>query len=123
MKGDITEDTLLFQIDLWNVEGGFPHDMQDVFIRQKDIQYASRTSSNTDSFTQQHQLRHKIASLLEKLPAKLRDLPEAKALKKDADTNVYNIVHLIYRTKNYEGYAKDCEFSETDYGRTLDGRL
>jgi len=29
----------------------------------------------------------------------------------DADRKVYNIVHLIYRAKNYEGYSKDYEFS------------
>jgi len=28
-----------------------------------------------------------------------------------ADRKVYNIVHLIYRTKHYEGDSKDYEFS------------
>jgi NTE family protein len=28
-----------------------------------------------------------------------------------ADRKVYNIVHLIYRAKNYEGHSKDYEFS------------
>jgi len=28
-----------------------------------------------------------------------------------ADHKVFNIVHLIYRTKHYEGQSKDYEFS------------
>ena len=33
------------------------------------------------------------------------------ALRKFGDHKVYNIVHLIYRSKNYEGQSKDYEFS------------
>ena len=32
-------------------------------------------------------------------------------MRKVADRKVYNIVHLNYRPKNYEGPAKDYEFS------------
>jgi NTE family protein len=35
----------------------------------------------------------------------------AKLLSTAADRKVYNIVHLIYRAKNYEGHSKDYEFS------------
>ena len=34
-----------------------------------------------------------------------------KILNAAACHKVYNIVHLIYRAKNYEGHAKDYEFS------------
>ena len=37
--------------------------------------------------------------------------PEAKLLCTAADRKVYNIVHLIYRARNYEGHSKDYEFS------------
>jgi NTE family protein len=49
--------------------------------------------------------------LLDKLPEDLRRSPEAALLRNVADRKVYNIVHLIYRAKNYEGPAKDYEFS------------
>jgi len=32
-------------------------------------------------------------------------------LRTAVDRKVYNIVHLIYRAKNYEGHSKDYEFS------------
>ena len=39
------------------------------------------------------------------------DSAEAKLLGTAADRKVYNIIHLIYRAKNYEGHSKDYEFS------------
>jgi NTE family protein len=32
-------------------------------------------------------------------------------LSSTADRTVYNLVHLIYRAKSYEGHSKDYEFS------------
>jgi NTE family protein len=45
------------------------------------------------------------------LPPELKDSPEAQLLQEFGDHKVYSIVHLIYRTRNYEGYSKDFEFS------------
>jgi len=104
-------NTLIFQVDLWSADGNLPKNMADVLTRQKDIQYSSRTRANTDRFKEQHQLRYTMASVLEKLPEALRQLPEVKLLSKLADHKVYNIVHLIYHNKNFEGYSKDFEFS------------
>jgi NTE family protein len=36
---------------------------------------------------------------------------EARRLSRIADHKVYNIIHLIYRAKHYEGHSKDYEFS------------
>ena len=38
-------------------------------------------------------------------------MPEAGILAAEADEKVYNLIQLIYRAKNYEGNAKDYEFS------------
>ena len=56
-------------------------------------------------------VRWALAKLLPKLPDDLRDNQEAKILNAAACHNVYNIVHLIYRARNYEGHSKDYEFS------------
>jgi NTE family protein len=41
----------------------------------------------------------------------LKNSEEAKLLRRSADRKVYNIIHLIYRARNYEGHSKDYEFS------------
>jgi NTE family protein len=79
--------------------------------RDKEIRYSSRTRAGTDQFKYIQKLRHAAADLLDKLPDDLRNTPEAKLLGTAAHRKVYNIVHLIYRAKNYEGHSKDYEFS------------
>ena len=41
----------------------------------------------------------------------MRDLEDVKLLEAEGDDKVCNIVHLIYRARNYEGHSKDHEFS------------
>jgi NTE family protein len=104
-------DTLAFQLDLWSAGGPFPRDLNESDVRQKDIRFSSRTRAATDEFKTKQLLRRAGANLLEKLPRDLRRTPEAEALAAEADEKVYNIIELIYRAKNYEGGAKDYEFS------------
>jgi NTE family protein len=104
-------DTLAFQVDLWNARGEFPRSMFEVMTREKEIRFSSRTRAGTDQFKQIQKLRHALAGLLEKLPEDLKRGPEARLLGSVADRTVYNIVHLIYRAKAYEGHSKDYEFS------------
>ncbi len=104
-------DTLAFQVDLWNARGELPRAMAEVSTRQKEIQYSSRTRAGTDNFKYIQRMRRAMADLFEKLPEELQNGPEAQLLQAVADPKVYNIVHLIYRAKNYEGHSKDYDFS------------
>lgn len=104
-------DTLAFQVDLWSARGEFPRNIFEVVTRDKEIRYSSRTRAGTDQFKHIQKLRHTLAELLDKLPEELRNSPEAQLLGLVGKRKVYNIVHLIYRAKNYEGHSKDYEFS------------
>ena len=105
------EDTLAFQVDLWSARGELPRDMIEIDTRQKDIRFSSRTRAGTDAFRNMQALRRAAAKLLEQMLAELRQTPEAELLAQAADTKVYNIIHLIYHARNYEGASKDYEFS------------
>ncbi|MDP1964383.1 MAG: patatin-like phospholipase family protein [Reyranella sp.] len=104
-------DTLAFQIDLWSASGELPRDMIEVDVRQKDIRYSSRTRAGTDQFRKMQAVRRAAAMLLANMRAELRQTPEAELLAQEADTKVYNIIHLIYHARKYEGASKDYEFS------------
>ncbi len=106
-------DTLAFQVDLWNAQCDFPRNMFDVITREKEIRYSSRTRASTDQFKYVQSLRHALADLMENMPQELKNSPEARLLGKEAERKVYNIVQLIYRAKDYEGHAKDYEFSRS----------
>jgi len=105
------EDTLAFQVDLWSARGELPRDMIEVDVRQKDIRYSSRTRASTDTFRRMQALRRAAAKLLDQMPPALRHTVEADLLAQEADHKVYNIIHLIYHAKSYEGSSKDYEFS------------
>src|SRR6202045_2547571 len=105
------QDTLAFQVDLWSARGELPRNMLEVVTREKEIRYSSRTRAGTDQFKHVQKLRRAVAGLLEKLPDDLRNSPEAQLLRPAVDRKVYNLVHLIYGARNYEGHSKDYEFS------------
>jgi len=105
------QDTLAFQVDLWSARGEFPRNLAEVATRQKEISYSSRTRNQTDIFKRTQTVRHAVAAIMQHLPSELRDSPEAKLFREFGDHKAYSIVHLIYRTRNYEGYSKDFEFS------------
>jgi len=105
------QDTLVFQVDLWNARGSLPRNLVDVETRHKEIAYSSRTRDNVDRFVETQRLRHAIAKVSETLPKEVCEIPETQILRRFADHKVYSIVHLIYRSLGYEGFAKDYAFS------------
>jgi NTE family protein len=104
-------NTLIFQVDLWSAAGRFPRNMMELSTRLKEIQYSSRTRAVTDRLKQNQKLRKAIGTLYDKLPQEVKASPEMQAYTSFLDCKHYNIVHLIYRPKDYEGYSKDYEFS------------
>ena len=111
LDGRPRADTLAFQVDLWSARGELPRDMIEVDVRQKDIRFSSRTRASTDTFRKMQALRRAAAKLLDQMPEELRQTAEAELLAQEADHKVYNIIHLIYHARNYEGASKDYEFS------------
>ncbi|HUO53130.1 MAG TPA: patatin-like phospholipase family protein [Rhodoblastus sp.] len=104
-------DTLAFQVDLWSATGELPRDLAAIEVRQKDIQFSSRTREATRQAMNAQRLRRIFRQVHGHLPEEIRALPEVEFLAREADESVYNIVHLIYHAQNYEGVAKDYEFS------------
>jgi NTE family protein len=105
------QDTIAFQVDLWSARGDAPHDMPGVMMRQKEIQFSSRTRANTDQFKTIQRVRGALANVLEQMPPELRDSEDCRLLRSVADRKVYKIVQLVYRAKHYERQSKDYEFS------------
>jgi NTE family protein len=111
LENKVRKDTLAFQVDLWSARGAYPRTMAEAMTRQKEIHYSSRTRASTDNFRYAQKLRKALSSLVEKLPRELKNSPEVEILGPQASHKVYNLVQLIYRSKDYEGDSKDYEFS------------
>jgi NTE family protein len=108
---ETTKDLLIFQVDLFSARGLLPVSLLEAAEREKDIRFSSRTRMNTDKNKQIHDARKALRALLEKLPDHLRNDPSVEILCRAAKENTVTVVHLIYRSKNYESSSKDYDFS------------
>jgi NTE family protein len=110
LSSEPRRDTLTFQVDLWSARGRLPNDLLEVWSRQKDIQYSSRTRAITSHMMQMQKMRQALQHLLAKLPDGARADRDIMAIAELACHRAYNIVHLIYQSKTFEGHSKDYEF-------------
>ena len=108
---EINRDLLIFQVDLFSARGPLPQTLLEADERAKDIRYSSRTRMNTDKNRQIHQARKAVRDLIGKLPDDLQSDPSVKFLRQAAKENTVTVVHLIYKSKNYESSSKDYDFS------------
>jgi len=107
----VNSDLLIFQVDLFSARGPLPISLLEAAEREKDIRFSSRTRMNTDKNKQIHNARKAVRDLIGKLPEHLQHDPSAEFLREAAKENTVTVVHLIYRSKNYESSSKDYDFS------------
>src|ERR1700710_888091 len=108
---EINRDLLVFQVDLFSARGELPVSLLEAAEREKDIRFSSRTRMNTDKNKQIHNARMAVRDLIGKLPDYLKNDPSVEWLRKASKENTVTVVHLIYRSKNYESSSKDYDFS------------
>src|SRR3954452_25159019 len=111
LDAEVNNDLLIFQVDLFSARGPLPVSLLEAAEREKDIRYSSRTRLNTDKNKQVHNTRKALRELIGKLPDDLRNDPSVAILCEAAKENTVTVVHLIYRSKNYESSSKDYDFS------------
>lgn len=104
-------DLLVFQVDLFSASDTLPKTIMDVFAREKEIRYSSRTRQISNQLVRQRRERQQIRKVLDKLPPALRNDPDVLALESCARDHAINVVHLIYRANAWEGGSRDYEFS------------
>jgi NTE family protein len=103
-------DALIFQVDLWSAVGELPNDLLRVAVRQKDIQYSSRTRMVTTTLSEEQNTRRLLYEVMALVPESERDNAWYQRGAQVACPARRNVIHLIYRDKPYESYAKDYQF-------------
>lgn len=130
LEEEYKNDLLIFQVDLFSARGSLPTTLLEASEREKDIRYSSRTRMNTDMNKKIHNTRLAIRNLIAKLPDELKNDPSVAILNEAAKENTVTVVHLIYKSKNFETSSKDYDFShfamqehwkagETDVDRSM----
>jgi len=111
LDAETDRDLLIFQVDLFSARGPLPETLLEAAEREKDIRFSSRTRLNTDKNRQLHNARKAVRDLIAKLPEDLQHDASVEFLRKAAKENTVTVVHLIYKSKNYESSSKDYDFS------------
>src|SRR6478752_970427 len=111
LDAEVARDMLIFQVDLFSARGDLPNSLLEATEREKDIRFSSRTRMNTDKNRQLHNARRAVRDLISKLPDYLKNDPSVEFLAKASRESTVTVVHLIYRSKNYESSSKDYDFS------------
>lgn len=112
LSAEPRRNTLSFQVDLWSANGPLPENIYEVQERQKDIQYSSRTRAMTDNMATAQHYRRMLREVLAQVPPQVRSTHEwCQEAEKFACAGQYSVIQLIYQDKEWEGLAKDYEFS------------
>jgi NTE family protein len=104
-------DSVIFAVQMWHATGPEPESIWQVFSRQKDIQYASRTDSHIIRQGQMHHLRHLVRELIEMLPESARDTPKVRELSEHGCGTTMHIVRLNAPRLPGEDHTRDIDFT------------
>ncbi|WP_238160091.1 patatin-like phospholipase family protein [Pigmentiphaga sp. H8] len=115
--------SLVFQVDLWSAHGQVPGNLSEVPIRQKDIQYSSRTRLVTDYMREVQEYRGLLRELLKHMPAGHGREPWMKRARELASDRRINVLHLIYRGEKCEAPYKDYQFGRLSMEERWSGGL
>jgi NTE family protein len=113
-------DSLIFSVHLWNPVGAEPNCMADVFNRHKDVQYASRVTSQIARQEQAHRLRHVINELAARLPEAERNSNVVRELASYGCQTRMHVVRLLAPQLDGETHTKDIDFSPAGIMRRWD---
>jgi NTE family protein len=103
---------VIFQVDLFPAHARhWPMNLDEVYEREKDIRYSSRTRLATNTLRERHDVRHAINELHKLLPPEIASTKQAKRLYEHGCVTTMDIVQLIYRPDDPQGALKDFEFS------------
>ncbi len=94
--------TVAFVIDLWSASGPAPQTIDDVTMRQKQIQYATRTDRSIDSVAAKVDLAHSM---------RVQAAQTGEAADQAPVANPIDFVHIIYHPSVDQVANSDVEFS------------
>jgi NTE family protein len=108
---DFRMSALIVQVDLFSGLGEVPATLNQVQERVKDIQFQSKARLSVDEMRAIESLRSKLASVIERLPPKLRTDPQVRELEDISQRGRVSLIRLVNRHDTASLDFKDYEFS------------
>jgi len=109
---DFQMSALVVQVDLFSGLGSMPRNLDQVSERVKDIQFQSKARFSIEEVRKIEEMRSILASVISKLPAKLRSDPEVKKLEQISRRGALTVIRLVNRHD-----TKSCDFKDYEFSR------
>jgi NTE family protein len=104
--------SVVFAVQIWHSHGLEPESIAQVFMRQKDILFGSRTKSHIARQAQIHRMRHVVRELFDMLPDDQKDSPKAKELAAWGCGTQMHLIEINAEPIDGETNARDFDFSQ-----------
>jgi NTE family protein len=105
------KDSVVFAVQIWHTRGPEPESIAQVFMRQKDILFGSRSKSHIARQAQLHRMRHIVRKLVGMLPEERRSTPEVKQLASWGCATTMHLIEINAEPIDGETNARDFDFS------------
>jgi NTE family protein len=109
---DPRRSSVVFAVQIWHTRSPEPDSLAQVFMRQKDILFGSRSRSHIARQAQLHRMRHVVRELYRMLPEESRNTPEAKALAAYGCSTVMHLLEINAQPIDGESNMRDFDFSK-----------
>jgi NTE family protein len=106
------KSSVVFAVQIWHTHGPEPESVAEVFMRQKDILFGSRTKSHLARQAQIHRMRHVVRELFNMLPEDRKNTAEAKELAAWGCGTQMHLVEINAEPIDGESNTRDFDFSQ-----------
>ncbi len=108
---DPRQSSVVFAVQIWHARGPEPESVAQVFARQKDIMFGSRSRSHIARQAQLHRMRHIIRTLVGMLSEEQRKTLEVQELAGYGCTTVMHLIEINAEPLDGETNSREYDFS------------
>jgi len=105
------KDSVVFAVQIWHTRGPEPESIAQVFMREKDILFGSRTKHHIERQAQLHRMRHIVRKLVSMLPEERKNTAEVKELASWGCATTMHLIEINAEPIDGETNARDYDFS------------
>jgi NTE family protein len=105
------KDSIVFAVQIWHTHGPEPGSIAQVFMRQKDILFGSRSKNHIERQAQMHRMRHIVRKLVGMLSEDRRSTPEVQELARWGCATTMHLIEINAEPIDGETNARDYDFS------------
>jgi len=110
------KSSVIFAVQIWHARGREPESVAQVFARQKDIMFGSRSRIQIARQMQIHRMRHIVRTLVDMLPESQRNTPEVQELASYGCTTMMHLIEINAEPLDGETNSREYDFSPVTIG-------